>query len=65
MQDYKFCMKTEQNLEDEATLPWFAAILGLDFASNDQHMGYGLWVKRFPMAFCAWPVFDTKRGISP
>jgi hypothetical protein len=30
-------MKTEQNLEDEATLPWFAAILGLDFASNDQH----------------------------
>ena len=37
MQDYKFCMKTEQNLEDEATLPWFAAILGLDFASNDQH----------------------------
>ena len=37
MQDYKFCMKTEQNHEDEGTLPWFATVLGLDFASNDPH----------------------------
>ena len=37
MQDFKFCMKRNQNLEDVGTLPWFSAILGLDFASNDPH----------------------------
>ena len=30
-------MKTEQNHEDEGTLPWFATVLGFDFASNDAH----------------------------
>ena len=35
MQDYKFCMKSEQNLDDEGTLGYIAAILGLAFASND------------------------------
>lgn len=35
MQDYKFCMKTEQNLEDQGTLSWFATILGFDWATNE------------------------------
>ena len=35
MQDFKFCMKTEQNLEDKGTLSWFSTILGFDWASND------------------------------
>ena len=33
-QDYKFCLKEEQNLEDEGTLSWFATIQGLDWVSN-------------------------------
>ena len=30
-------MRSEQNLEDEGTLPWFANILAFSFASNDAH----------------------------
>ena len=37
MQDFAFCMKTENNQDDEATLPWFANILNFDWASRDPH----------------------------
>ena len=37
MQDYAFCMKTENNQDDEGTLPWFANILNFDWASRDPH----------------------------
>ena len=35
MQDFKFCMKSEQNHDDEGTMSWFTAILGFGFATND------------------------------
>ena len=35
MQDYSFCMKTENNQDDEGTLPWFASILNFEWASRD------------------------------
>ena len=35
MQDYSFCMKSEKNLDDEGTLPWFAKILNLGWASRE------------------------------
>ena len=35
MQDFKFCMQSEQNLDDKGTLGNIAAILGLDWASNE------------------------------
>ena len=34
-QDYKFCLKKEQNLEDVGSLAWFINILGLDWVSNN------------------------------
>ena len=35
MQDFSFCMKTENNPDDEGTLPWFCGILNFDWASNE------------------------------
>ena len=35
MQDYNFCMKTENNLDDEGTLPWFCNMLNFEWASRD------------------------------
>ena len=35
MQDYSFCMKTENNQDDEGTLPWIAGILNFDWASRE------------------------------
>ena len=35
MQDYNFCMKTENNQDDEGTLPWFACILNFTWASRE------------------------------
>ena len=35
MQDYAFCMKTENNQDDEGTLPWMANLLNFDWASRD------------------------------
>ena len=34
-QDFKFCLKKEQNLEDVGSLAWFTNILGLDWVSNN------------------------------
>ena len=35
MQDFNFCMKTENNLDDEGSLPWFSTMLNFDWASKD------------------------------
>ena len=35
MQDYSFCMKAENNQDDEGTLPHFKNILNFDWASRD------------------------------
>jgi hypothetical protein len=35
MQDFNFCMKTENNLDDEGTLPWLCNMLNFDWASRD------------------------------